>query len=81
MAEGFSGWWPSVSTVLVVSLSLFAASHAVLVKRDVRSAAGWVALICLVPGIGAILYVLLGINRIRRRAASRITRATFPTTY
>jgi cardiolipin synthase A/B len=69
MAEPFDAWWTPVSTVLMVAGSLFAASHAVLVKRDVRSAAGWVALICLVPGIGAFLYVLLGINRIRRRAS------------
>ncbi|MEP0772999.1 MAG: PLDc N-terminal domain-containing protein [Acidobacteriota bacterium] len=50
---------------------LLAAAHAVLYKRDVRAAIGWVGLIILVPVIGAVLYVLLGINRIRRRAAAR----------
>ncbi|MBN1206684.1 MAG: cardiolipin synthase [Myxococcaceae bacterium] len=56
--------------VLTVLVSLLASGHAVLRKRDVRAAAGWVGLIWLVPVIGAVLYLLLGINRIRRRARS-----------
>lgn len=61
--------WPHLTSVLVVLVTLLAGAHAILRKRDVRSAIGWVGLIALVPGIGAILYVLLGINRIKRRAA------------
>jgi cardiolipin synthase len=37
-------------------------------KRDTRSAVGWVGLIWLVPILGTLLYMLLGINRIKRRA-------------
>lgn len=48
--------------------AVVAASHALLNKRDVRSAAAWVGLILLVPVLGPLLYVLLGINRIRRTA-------------
>jgi cardiolipin synthase A/B len=66
--------WPHVTSVLVLIVTLLAGAHASLRKRDVRSAIGWVGLIVLVPGIGAILYVLLGINRIRRRAV-RVRRA------
>jgi cardiolipin synthase len=58
-----------VAAVLTVLLALGAAAHAVLYKRDSRSAAGWVGLIILVPVIGAVLYTLLGVNRIRRRAS------------
>jgi cardiolipin synthase A/B len=61
-----------VSTVFLslftLAASLVAAAHAILGKRDVRSAIGWVGLILLVPLIGAALYGLFGINRIRRRA-------------
>ncbi len=48
--------------------SLLAAGHAVMTKRDPRSAAGWCALIIFTPIMGAILYWLLGINRIERKA-------------
>jgi cardiolipin synthase A/B len=56
--------------VVTLALSLAAAIHAILLKRDVRAAIGWVGLIVLVPGIGALLYFLLGINRIQRRASA-----------
>jgi cardiolipin synthase len=52
----------------VLAAMLAAAGHAILHKRDVRAAIGWVAVILLVPGLGALGYYLLGINRIRRRA-------------
>lgn len=45
-----------------------ASGHAILWKRDSRSAAGWIAVIWGVPVVGAALYALLGVNRIRRRA-------------
>jgi cardiolipin synthase len=50
-------------------VQLVATGHVVLRKRDVRAAIGWVGLIWLVPGVGAFLYALLGLNRIRRRAS------------
>lgn len=40
--------------------------HVILRKNDPRAAGYWVALITLVPLIGAVLYLLLGINIIRR---------------
>jgi cardiolipin synthase A/B len=55
-------------SVVTLAASLLASAHAILGKRDVRSAIGWVGLILLVPLIGAALYALFGINRIRRRA-------------
>lgn len=60
--------WPYVSSAVTLAISALASVHAILRKRDVRAAIGWVALIWAVPLIGAALYGALGINRIRRRA-------------
>jgi cardiolipin synthase len=62
--------WPHLVTALDVCIALAASGHAVLYKRDARSAVAWVGFIWLVPFLGALLYVLLGVNRIRRRARS-----------
>ena len=59
---------PHLIAVLDAVLALIASAHAILNKRDTRSAVGWVGLIWLVPLLGSLLYVLLGINRIKRRA-------------
>ncbi len=59
----------AAGTVLALVLAVLASSHVLLRKGDVRAAAGWVGLIWLVPIVGCLLYVLLGINRIRRSAA------------
>ena len=59
---------PNLIATLDAVLALVASAHAILNKRDTRSAVGWVGLIWLVPILGAFLYMLLGINRIKRRA-------------
>ncbi|MFT7621227.1 MAG: hypothetical protein ACI9WU_000388, partial [Myxococcota bacterium] len=56
---------------LVPALALFSKGHAVLHKRDTGAVIGWVGVIALVPLLGSILYWGLGVNRVRRRAASR----------
>ena len=53
----------------VLALALVTAGHAVVYKRDPRSAALWVLLAWLLPIAGAILYVFFGVNRVQRRAA------------
>src|SRR5689334_14035972 len=50
--------------------ALVASSHAVIYKREPRSAALWSVIIWLVPAVGPVLYFLLGINRVQRRAAA-----------
>lgn len=50
-------------------LSLVASGHAVLYKRDSRAAMAWVGFIWLAPLLGALLYFIFGINRLRRHAA------------
>ena len=55
--------------VALVIVAAVAATHAVMYKRDSRSAALWVIVIWVLPALGSILYYLLGINRVQRRAA------------
>ena len=55
---------------IAVFLSLLSAGHALLYKRDSRSALVWVCLTLTIPLIGPFFYWCLGINRISRRARS-----------
>lgn len=64
----FGGIWPPMVAVAAVAASLVASGHAILHKRDVRAAVGWVGVAWLVPFAGPALYALLGVNRIQRRA-------------
>ena len=59
---------PELGVVLNFLIALVASGHAILNKSDTRAATAWVGLIWLVPFVGALLYVFLGINRIQRRA-------------
>jgi cardiolipin synthase len=59
---------PSLLTALNLVVSLVASGHVVLSKRDTRAAIGWIGLIWLSPIVGSIVYALLGINRIKRKA-------------
>lgn len=56
------------ASVLVMTAAFAAAGHAVVYKRDPRSATLWVLLIVLLPLGGSLLYLLFGINRYQRRA-------------
>jgi cardiolipin synthase A/B len=56
--------------VVGLVLNVVASAHAVLYKRDPRSAVLWVILVWMVPLGGAVCYFLLGVNRIRRHAMS-----------
>ncbi|HET6347085.1 MAG TPA: phospholipase D-like domain-containing protein, partial [Myxococcota bacterium] len=62
--------WPYVASVAVALSATVAAGHAVMSKKDERAALGWIGVIVLVPALGPLLYVLLGINRIHRKAAA-----------
>lgn len=62
-------WWPYAIAAVAFVVSVVAALHVVTRKRDVRAAIGWVGLIFLVPGVGALLYAMFGLNRIQRRAS------------
>jgi cardiolipin synthase len=62
--------WHYLVAGLTVLVAVLGSAHAVLYKRDSRAAVLWVGFIWLVPLIGAVLYLLLGVNRIRRHAVS-----------
>jgi len=49
-------------------LAPIAAVHALISKRDSRAAFGWIGLCVLLPIAGPLVYLVFGINRIRRRA-------------
>ncbi len=60
--------WRIAAGLLTILLAVIASGHVVLYKRDSRAAVAWVGLIWLVPVVGAVLYGVFGINRVRRRA-------------
>ena len=68
--NNLGGIWHWLLIGFTLAFALPAVFHAVLYKRDSRSAMLWVSLIGLVPLIGAALYMLLGVNRITRRGVS-----------
>ncbi|MGV3608341.1 MAG: phospholipase D-like domain-containing protein [Planctomycetaceae bacterium] len=55
----------AIDHLIVIAI---ASSHVVLTKRDSRAALGWVGVIWLAPFIGGLLYIVFGINRLRRKA-------------
>lgn len=71
--------WDTLHPVQLVLLVLFhllawgAAGHAVLTKRDPRSALGWSAALIFLPVVGLLLYLAFGISR-TQSAAQRMLR-------
>lgn len=57
-----------LAVLVVLVLHVGSTMHAVLYKRDANSTIIWVTIIWMLPGVGWILYVVLGINRIQRKA-------------
>lgn len=61
---------------LIPVLAIAGAGHALLYKRDPRSAFAWIAICLVFPLAGPLLYFLFGINRVRTRA--RLLTRRFP---
>jgi cardiolipin synthase A/B len=64
-------WYWLASPLLAVTaliVAVLVSTHALLHKRDVGSAIGWIGLAWLSPPIGGLLYLTFGINRVYRRA-------------
>lgn len=57
-----------VTAAIGTALALTVTVHALLRKRRVSVAVGWIGLAWLSPVFGAVLYLLFGINRVSRRA-------------
>ena len=71
MSDFFAAYWPYLIEALALVAGIGGAAHAIMTKRDVRAAIGWTALLLLSPVIGALLYIVFGINRIRVRKLLR----------
>jgi cardiolipin synthase A/B len=63
-----SVYWPHFAAGFDLIACLLASGHALLHKRDPRAATIWIGVIWLLPALGPLLYLALGVNRIRRRA-------------
>ncbi len=61
--------WHIAAIGLGLLLSVLATGHAILNKRDSRAAIAWVGFVWLVPLVGAVMYFIFGVNRIRHKAA------------
>ena len=68
MTDFIKSSWPWVVTLAAVALAAVTSAHVILYKRDVRAAIGWTGLIWLSPFLGAVLYTVLGVNRLQRKA-------------
>jgi cardiolipin synthase len=75
--DKLSKFWPHLAAGFDFLAALLASVHAVLNKRDSRAATLWLGIIWFVPVLGAILYLSLGVNRIRRRAVKLGVHKTF----
>jgi cardiolipin synthase len=64
----------TLGLLAVHALSWLAVCHALLNKRDPRSALGWSAASLLLPGVGPLLYAIFGISRAERRGSKIVRR-------
>jgi len=70
-------FWPHLAAGFGLLAALLASAHALLHKRDSRATTLWLGFIWLLPLFGPIFYLVLGVNRIRRRAVSLGVHKTF----
>lgn len=66
--DTISRFWPYLVASFNIAAALLASAHVLLHKRDSRAAALWIGLILLLPVLGSILYLVMGVNRLKRRA-------------
>jgi cardiolipin synthase len=61
---------PTALSAVHLLLASGVTSHVLLYKRETNTSAAWIGLAWLTPILGSVLYLLLGINRVQRRAMS-----------
>jgi cardiolipin synthase len=76
-ADLISRFWPHFAAGFDLLACLLASGHALLHKRDTRAAMIWIAIVWFLPALGPLLYLTLGVNRIRRRAVKLGVHKTF----
>ena len=57
-----------VLALLGIVMALLVTVHALLRKREIGTAIGWIGLAWLSPIFGTALYAIFGVNRVSRRA-------------
>ena len=75
--DKISRFWPHLAAGFDLLAAMLASFHALLNKRDSRAATLWLGLIWFLPLLGPLLYLALGVNRIRRRALTLAVHKTF----
>jgi cardiolipin synthase len=70
MLQAIASHWPQLILILSLAMAAVGIAHAIMTKEDVRAATGWVGVMLLSPFLGAIIYAVAGINRIRRATIS-----------
>ncbi|MBA2660885.1 MAG: PLDc N-terminal domain-containing protein [Bradymonadaceae bacterium] len=68
MFETLDQFMPVLLSVMAVSAAALTSVHVLLSRREPGSAVAWIGLAWLAPFVGVTLYLILGVNRIRRRA-------------
>src|SRR5688572_6207873 len=63
-------FWPYLAAGFSFLASLIASVHVIVNKRDSRAAVLWLGFVWLLPLLGPVLYLAMGVNRIRRHAMS-----------
>ncbi len=69
-------FWPHFAAGFDFLAALLVSCHALLHKRDHRAATLWIGIAWLMPLMGPSLYLILGVNRIRRRAVKLAVHGT-----
>lgn len=70
MIEALTAAWTIGIALAHATAALAVTGHAVLRKRHVSAVIGWVGLAWLAPGIGSLLYLVFGINRVHHSAVA-----------
>ena len=76
MLQTIASHWSELVLLLSMGMAVVGILHAIMTKEDVRAATGWVGVMLLSPFLGAIIYAIAGINRIRRATISAMRPVT-----
>jgi cardiolipin synthase len=70
LADTVYALWPHIVAATSLILTVVAGAHIVMYKKDTRAAIGWIGVVLMSPILGALVYSVLGINRVQRRAVN-----------
>ena len=68
MLQSFDQMGVAALSLIHIPLAIGVTLHALFNKRDVAACVGWIGLAWLSPIFGSVLYLIFGINRVKRRA-------------